>query len=346
VTGGDKPGAFDFKARAVRGLEARMKREVAMVYVRLVEHLNSDARKPGRRSSASSSWHCRLALTVKLPSHPQIRRPVNAAHAPVFGLVAVAVLLFERILRRLVAALCCRSDAVAIGGLVELIQPIFGRGAEIGDLINDALGAIGALALCAFIQARMRLALLIAIAAFTPVLWPVADAGVAYALRARAFPTLMGGMTWPDRYFIHARGVALSRTLLPPAWHRDRDPPSLLVETVGTRWPGVTHSEPYSDWRGYSRLMIDITNPDKRPLTLTLRVHDLAHDNQASDRFNRNLLLAGSRRQTVVVPLYDIERAPVGRQIDLSRIAGVIVFGDGDPASVGRHFYLTRIWLE
>jgi hypothetical protein len=92
--------------------------------------------------------------------------------------------------------------------------------------------------------------------------------------------------------------------------------------------------------------VIDITNPDKRPLALTLRVHDLAHDNQASDRFNRNLLLAGSRRQILVTELDEIERAPVGRQIDLSRIAGVIVFGGGDPASIGRRYYLTRIWLE
>ena len=144
-----------------------------------------------------------LALTVKLPSHPQLLGVLNnAAHAPVFGLLAVVLFkLFERIKaldswRRYIAAFMI---AVAIGGLVELIQPTFGRGAETGDLINDALGAIGALALYAFIQERKRLALLIAFAALAPVLWPVADAGVAYALRARTFPTLLGGMTWPDR---------------------------------------------------------------------------------------------------------------------------------------------------
>lgn len=291
-----------------------------------------------------------LALTVRLPSHPQILGVLNnAAHAPVFG--AFAIVVFE-LLQRFPALILWRRYfaafliAVGTGGLVELIQPVVGRGAEIGDLINDALGAIGALALFAFVVSRERRALLISVLAFAPVLWPVADASVAYALRAGAFPTLLGGDSWPDRYFIQTRGVKVWHTVLPLPWHRSEDPPSLLVETVGTRWPGVTHSEPHSDWRGYTSLLIDITNPDSRPLALTLRVHDLAHDNQASDRFNRNLLLAASQRQTVVIPLVEIERAPDGRLIDLSRIAGVILFGDGDPALVGRQYYVTRIWLE
>lgn len=287
---------------------------------------------------------------ARLPSHPQLLGVLNdAAHAPVFG--ALAVVIFELLerhpapvsWRRYLAAFLV---AVAIGGIVEWIQPFIGRGAEIGDLINDAFGAIGALALLAFTRSRERLALLVAIAASVPVLWPVANATVAYALRTSEFPTLLGGNSWPDRYFTQTRGVEAAPSRLPSAWSRAGDPESLRVRIVGQSWPGVTLSEPQPDWRRYSRLVLDLTNPESHPMTLTLRVHDLAHNNLATDRFNINLELAGSRRQTVVVPLEAIERAPAGRRIDLSRIAGLIIFNAGDPASIGRHYYITRIWLE
>lgn len=285
-----------------------------------------------------------------MPASPLILGVLNnAAHAPVFAALAIVI---HRLLERspgpvspwrLAAAFAL---TVAVGALVELIQPLIGRGAEVEDLLNDAFGAIAGLALVVFISTRRRLALLAAVAALVPPFWPVADASIAYALRAQSFPTLLGGNPWPDRYFIHDRGVETSRTALPPQWQIDGDPGSLLVRVTGTRWPGVTHREPSRDWRGYSRLMIDITNPGDRPLALTLRVHDRAHDNRASDRFNRNLLLGPSQRQVIAMPLDEIEQAPAARRMDLSRIAGIILFGDGEPATVGRRYYVTRIWLE
>jgi len=291
-----------------------------------------------------------LALVVKLPANPLFLGVLNnAAHAPVFGALAIVI---HQLLPRYHGLIAWRSYAVAFvlavatGGFIELIQPLIGRGAEFADLLNDGFGAIAGLALLHFLKSWNKLALLIAVAALTPTLWPVGDAAIAYSLRARFFPTLMGGHPWPDRYFIHTRSVNISRSELPSPWHRDGDPESFLVRVVGTRWPGLTIREPSSDWRTFSRLMIDITNPETRPLMLTLRVHDLAHNNDASDRFNRNLSLAASRRQTVAIPLDEIERAPAGRQLDLSRIAGVIIFGDGDPKSIGRQYYVTRIWLE
>lgn len=291
-----------------------------------------------------------LALFARMPSHPSILGVLNnAAHAPVFGVLAVAyfhLLLYHPALfswRRYLAAFVL---AVATGGVVELIQPMLGRGAEITDLVNDALGAIAALGVLAFIRSRKTLALLMAALAVVPVGWPVVDAAVASVIRAREFPVLLGGDPWPDRYFIRARGVEILRAEIPMPWRRVGDPPSLLVRTIGTRWPGVTHSEPYPDWRGRSKLMIDLTNPELQPLALTLRVHDRIHDNRAVDRFNLNLVLAASRRQTIVIPLEDIEQAPADRRIDLSRMAGLIIFGNGDPAMIGRQYYITRIWLD
>jgi VanZ family protein len=291
-----------------------------------------------------------LALVAQMPPHPQILAVLNnAAHAPVFGALAVVWLLLLRDvspLRERHRFAVAFVATVAIGGLIELIQPAIGRGAEWVDLLNDTLGAIAGLALTAALSSRRRWAALVVVVAATPVLWPVAESSIAYATRAWEFPTVLGGDTRADRYFVHTRGAKSEPSVLPPQWSLDGDPRSLRIQIVGGNWPGITHSEPQPDWRAYSKLMLDMTNPESRPLRLTLRVHDRSHDNRASDRFNRTFTLTAAQRSVLAVPLSEIASAPEGRSLDLSRVAGVILFGDGSPQQVGHVFYITRIWLE
>lgn len=291
-----------------------------------------------------------LALIARLPSYPRILIVLhNAAHAPVFGALAVVWLL---LLRRLAAMAAWQSYiaafllAVAFGGFIELIQPAFGRGAEMADLRNDALGAIAGLALFATIKSGRIWPAAIALLALAPVTWPIVEASIAYASRASEFPTLLGNNSAADRYFIQTRGVEIGTATLPQPWSRRGDPPSLKVRIIGGNWPGVSHDEPQPDWRGYSRLMLDMTNPDTRPLTLTLRVHDRDHDNRIDDRFNQIVELAGAQRRTVIIPLDEISRMPAGRPLDLVRVAGLIIFSSADPALVGRNYYITRVWLD
>lgn len=291
-----------------------------------------------------------LALVAKFPSYPQILAVLNnAAHAPVFGALAVVWLLLLRGVsslgerHRFAVALVA---TVATGGLIELIQPAIGRGGEWLDLLNDTLGAIAGLALVAALSRRQRWAALIAVAAAAPVLWPVTEVSIAYAVRAWEFPTVLGGDTRADRYFVHTRGVQSEPATLPLQWSLDGDPPSLRIQIAGGEWPGITHSEPQPDWREYSRLMLDMTNPESEPLRLTLRVHDRLHDNRASDRFNRTIALPAAQRSVLAIPLADIASAPEGRSLDLAQVAGVILFGEGSPQQAGHVFYITRIWLE
>jgi VanZ family protein len=291
-----------------------------------------------------------LALVARLPAHPQILAVLNnAAHAPVFGALAIVwFFLLDRShpsspWRRYVVAFAL---TIAIGGLVEVIQPRFGRGAELLDLLNDTLGAAVALALVAYVRSRRILYLLIAIALLVPVVQPVAQAAIAYASRADSFPVLFGESARADRYFIRTSGVEAVHSALPLAFSRPGDPQSLKIRIQGERWPGVTHSEPFPDWQHHSRLMVDLTNPDSLPLTLTLRIHDLAHNNCVRDRFNRTFTLAAEQRSVLAIPLSDIASAPEGRALDLSQVAGIILFGEGSPQQVGHEFYITRIWLE
>jgi VanZ family protein len=292
-----------------------------------------------------------VALVAKFPSHPVILVELNnAAHAPVFGALAIVWLHLLRgfsALSRWQRYLAAFALSVAIGGLVELIQPIFDRGSESLDLMADALGAIAGLAAMAAFELRRRWLLLPALIALVPVLWPVGEVAMAYRLRAREFPTLLGYDVQAERHFIHSFGIEFEAVRLPQRWRRKDDPRSLRIRIRGGKFPRIALMEPQPDWRGYSRLMLDVTNPEDRPLMLTLRVYDRDHDNlRAADRFNRKITLAASERRVLSFPLAEIAASPAGRGMDMSRIARVILFGKNGSDLAGREYYLTRLWLE
>ncbi len=292
-----------------------------------------------------------IALVAKFPSQPLIFVELNnAAHAPVFGALAfvwLSILRRYSALDRWLQYLAAFAFSVAIGGLIELIQPAFDRGSETQDLVTDVLGAFAGLAAIAAFEMRRPWLLLTMVVALVPVLWPVGEAVMAYRVRAKAFPTLLGYDAPAERYFIHSNGITIDTARLPSGWNRDDDPQSLRIRIRGGRFPRLALIEPQPDWRGYSRLMLDVTNPEDRPLTLTLRVHDRDHDNlRAADRFNRKFTLAASERRALSFPLAEVAASPQGRGMDMSRIAAVIVFGKNNADLAGREYYLTRLWLE
>jgi VanZ family protein len=291
-----------------------------------------------------------LALVAKFPSQPLIFVELNnAAHAPVFGALAIVWL---QILRRHSAlgrwqryiAACALS--IVIGGLIELIQPVFNRGSERLDLITDALGAFTALVAMAAYELRRPGLFSLAAIAFVPVLWPLGEAALAYHQRAKGFPTLLGYDANTEQYFIHSNGIEVDAARLPSAWRRADDPQSYRIRIRSGSYPRITLIEPQPDWRGYSKLMLDVTNPERVPLTLTLRVHDEAHDKRAADRFNRRFTLAPYERRVLVFPMVEVASSPASRGMDMSRIASVIVFGKNGTELAGREYYLTRLWLE
>lgn len=292
-----------------------------------------------------------IALVLSLPSQPLIWRVLNnAAHAPVFGALAVVLLLLTR--RWSARPAWAQyggafSLTVLAGAAIEWIQPSLGRAGEWQDLWTDALGACAGLAAAAFFSLPRRwLSAFLFTVATAAAFWPVAEAALGYWQRMRQFPTVMDFSSRPDWYFIRTRGLTFEVGELPGAWSRPQDPPSLHLRVIGGDWPGITHVEPQPDWRGHTQLMLDLTNPGDEPLTLTLRVHDERHDNRWRDRFNRTFTLAPSARRLLAIPLTDIARAPVGRALDLARVAGLILYGVSGRADAGREYYLTRIWLE
>jgi hypothetical protein len=300
-----------------------------------------------------------LVLFGKLPPWPKYWVVLgNAAHAPVFGILAVICLLVLSALTRSRSTwLVPLAFLITVGGgiAVEWLQTFVGRDSSWDDVVTDALGATCALAFVLWRQSlsapssgrlTRSLAPVLMLACAAAILYPLAEAGAAYSRRASLFPVIAQFDSPLDLYFVSGIGAVATRGPLPDNWRAATDPESLRVLVASEPYPGVAFTEPARNWGAWSTLKLDITNPDARPLDLNARVHDMAHTQHYDDRFNRRFLIDGSTRTTISIPLQDIQQGPKSRLLDLESIAGVIVFTDGPSAAFGRQFYLTRIWLE
>ncbi|MBB6091378.1 hypothetical protein HNQ60_000224 [Povalibacter uvarum] len=273
------------------------------------------------------------------------------AHAPIFGCVAVAVLLILRASDGLAKRpawqlyLLALAVAVVLGALTEIIQWIEGRDASWIDLRSDIIGAAAFLGLCAAFDRtftpRVRAAgIVVAIALLVWHSKPGLDAIRAYQYRASLEPTLAQFSTARDLYFIDPLRSHARIEPLPSDWSSTGDT-ALRVDFTNERWPGVDFFEPFTDWSRYRTLELDLVNPGDSELRLTLRIHDVNHNNEYADRFNRDFALAPRSRQVVSIPLADIESAPRDRRMNMTRIADLHLFrSDG---SSGERMYVVKM---
>lgn len=285
-----------------------------------------------------------------------IRTLHDFAHAPVFGCIALLTLFasgahpkFSRLAlwKRYSGAFLI---AITLGALTEIAQIPAGRDTSWVDLRSDVLGAGGFLGLYAAFDTGVRRATIRAIGAVAGAsllavhCLPLAQVTNAYMHREQAFPVLADFTQQLDTYFIAAQWAALDLQALPEQWANRPGELAMRVTFEEGPWPGVDFAEPAPDWRGYTNLAIDITNPSGAELVLGLRVHDAHHDNRYEDRFNRTLNVPPLTRTILRIPIADIHTGPQTRAMDLKQIADYLLFRSG--RSAAREMYVGRVWLE
>jgi len=82
------------------------------------------------------------------------------------------------------------------------------------------------------------------------------------------------------------------------------------------------------DWRGYSVLNIDVTNPAPTPFDIVCRIHDEGHwarGGELNDRFNRTFTLQPGLNR-LAVNLADVESAPANRKMQMDKIVNLACF--------------------
>ncbi|MDH3284669.1 MAG: VanZ family protein [Acidobacteriota bacterium] len=265
------------------------------------------------------------------------RALTNALHAPAFALVAIGVLELVRRRRRTGSTLALYTIAFAvtafIAAFMELIQVIGSRSASLHDWLRDLAGAAAGLILYASLGHRAPGAAraviwttrLVAVAVMLSGLIPVVRLSHAYIRRDAAFPVL-GAFEAPwESTFWRAQEGALDLVAPPPGWPREEGARVARVRLEPGRYPGVRLREPYENWEAYDTLELSLYSPDPEPFTLSLRIHDASHTNAQDDRYNTRFEI-GPGSHTLRIALDDVRRAPEGRELDLCRVAGLIIF--------------------
>lgn len=95
-----------------------------------------------------------------------------------------------------------------------------------------------------------------------------------------------------------------------------------------SRYSGFNLKYFKGDWSAFKTFNCAVFNPNRKPVKLSLRIHDLLHEQgtmEYSDRFNTAFrLIPGWNR--LQVSLADVRNAPRSREMDMRAIKGVGFF--------------------
>ena len=284
-------------------------------------------------------------IDMKHESGSAIYQLYGFAHIAFFMFMASLVSRVPGVARRsfLYQFLIITSAVLFLGGIVELIQPYFGRSGSWGDLGIDLVGGLLGIMFLAPVRrslGRRHLVCgqiaVVAIAAIFfcgPVvtLWDMRQG-------SRQFPVLsdfesrLETRRWSSGE-IH-KGIAR---------HGES---SLRVLLTRQKYAGTTLKRSFGDWRGYSTFAFSLYNPDPDSLRITVSIRDQEHfvrGGQYHDRFNRAFTMEQGWND-VAIPVSDIENAPSARKLDLSRLSEVVIFTVDPPAP--RVMYLDYVHLK
>ncbi len=207
---------------------------------------------------------------------------------------------------------------------IQLFTP--GRFFELVDILFDITGTVTFLTLSypfpgnAKATARFS-AKVVPLALILVSSLPMAIAGIDSWDMRRNFP-LLGSFETPWEM---TRWKAQESTLTRSKIHVFDGDYSLMATLNPGEYPGVSleHLEPV--WIGYNRFCFDAFLEGSLPLKMTIRVHDINHNDTFQDRYNMGfVLMPGNNHLTFA--LEDIRKAPRGRETDMRGMAGIMIF--------------------
>ncbi len=267
-----------------------------------------------------------LVVLGQLPGNTLLWRALqNAGHIPLFMLITLSVLmLVEQTVRRqewlsigLTAAM-----VMLLAVATEWLQTFSGRHVSVTDLLHDALAMLATILLYigmrfASDRAVWRYGLIAAAAALLLyTLLPLLTLGWHAMQRNQAMPVVMNlSAPWQASF------LELQRARIDPAKQKGY----ARVELLPGEYPGVENIEPVADWSAYHRLTFSILSEQADSFSLVLRIHDAAHNQNYSDRYNRRLTVLPGMNQ-YHINLQAVRQAPAGRSMQLDSIASIVLF--------------------
>jgi hypothetical protein len=241
------------------------------------------------------------------------------AHFPLFTCFIYLVITFIkplRVLRFDYQLMVVVTGTMILGLGIEIIQIYIGRYFQWQDVMWDLLGAYFVVLIINRGNKEKkyyRLAIVIFVLGFSLAMMPLARSVLDEYRASNEFPVLAD----------FSSSLQLQR-------FGNRN--SLIFHKTGVERQFTT--EKYSgfsldyfprDWSAYDMLTISLENEASHSVNLTCRVHDWGHHEAYNDRYNQQFTIPPGP-YTISIQLEDIQSAPKGRQMDLTRLGAVGCF--------------------
>jgi len=272
-------------------------------------------------------------------SSPVFKEFWNIGHIVFFALSTYQLIALIKQKSTLVIIIVSFFYCILLGGAIELIQSKIGRCLDLHDIYRDGLGSL--LAFSVFyikkikqqyppIQKSVYLAYFIL---FSSLVLIITDQSRLYQiikidLQARNnFPILADFKNKKELKQWSGNNLTLSRKHVLTGLYSMK-----VVLTGKTKYSGFSLKHFPSNWHGYQYLLINIYNPDIKPLKICMKITDFDHDinNQAyNNRFNKCYTLNGEQWSNIKIPLEDIKNNPKNRELDLTDMSQLGMFTSG-----------------
>ena len=244
--------------------------------------------------------------------------------------------------------------SLLIGIAIELLQLITHGDASKIDVIRDIAGIIVGLSLYASMDTihqtyhlksekkKITGIIMLSFCVFTASMLPLAFLSAAYVQRAAAFPIIADLTANWIQPFLRLKNATINLPENNEIKTNLNDHLARIDFKPGI-YPGISIIETSPDWSAYKTLTIMIYSELIQPFNLTLRIHDDQHNYAYTDRFNTKLTVHNGMNH-YRIPLEEIMKAPVNREMNMMRIREIILFS-AQPV-VKLHFYVSTMRLE
>ncbi len=269
-------------------------------------------------------------------------RTYDTGHILVFGIGVMMTLTMVRAfglsqrLRWQYVGSCVFT--LILGLLVEVWQSFHERTAEWIDVYSDLVGILAFAAIYAMLDKRIvnpregllrrgTLALIAGAILFAGLL-PFFQTVSLYVARYRLQPSLIDFEKPWYPHFYYEQSADFEVVDPPDGWpdHAKRfDKVARITLLEKGKYPGLVYREPHWNWSRYESLEWDLLYEATVPREFVVRVHDFDHSREPRDRF-RAVVTINPGFQTLRFKLSDIQQTESGRELDLTRIAGLGIF--------------------
>jgi len=256
---------------------------------------------------------------------------LNYGHLPLFGVVALVILWIlnkgswpctEK--KKYITAAFITILLAILTECIQVFTP--DRYLELGDILNDTIGAVTFLTFVYSLQSNLSVSLKARYMGASVLLMalptiPIFVAALDTWNIEREFPLISSLETSIEMDRWSSKESAMSRTRL----YATDGEYSLKVNLYPGIYPGISMDYLHNDWRGYGNLCFDVFLEGSTPLEITVRINDRKHNDEFTDRYNKGFRLHPGDNH-ISIRLGDVKNAPRGRMMDMGNITNICIF--------------------